>query len=379
MTDRQTILVLVPDGLDGRGGIERLMLYLTRAMPKADPDIELVTHRTRLVRIAGLRHASTLLSLLWFALRCASGGVHTIHANIAPRGSTWRKAAFVVIARAFGLPVVLHLHGSGYDAYWSGRSRPQQRAIARFFRHAERVVVLGRHWARFAQDTLGCDPRRIAVVPNGAPDAATRADPGRTPCRIAFAGRIGKRKGVDCLIAALSALPPDRNWHLGLCGDGAVSAHDRLARTAGLSDRVRFHGWLDEAALDRLLGEAQLFVLPSRAENQPVAILEAMARGLPVIATRIAAIPDLVDDGVTGLLVPPDDPVALATALDRLITDPAARSRMGQAGRARFERHFTLTATARSLAQVHRNAVAAGPRLSRQRDAPPSPLPPARR
>jgi glycosyltransferase involved in cell wall biosynthesis len=112
---------------------------------------------------------------------------------------------------------------------------------------------------------------------------------------------------------------------------------------------------VDEAGADKVLRGADLLVLPSRAENQPVAILEAMARGLPVVSTRIGGIPQQVLDGETGLLVEPDDVAQLAQALADLILSPERRAAYGQAGLRRFEAHFSVAACAERFAELYRS------------------------
>jgi glycosyltransferase involved in cell wall biosynthesis len=138
-------------------------------------------------------------------------------------------------------------------------------------------------------------------------------------------------------------------------GNGEIEKYRSLADAAGLGRRIDFLGWVDEADVDQWLNRASLFVLPSRAENQPVAILEAMARGLPVIATSIGAIPEQVLDGETGLLVPPGDSESLRAAIQTLLTSPDERTSMGVAARQRYEECFSIGRCARSLQMIYRS------------------------
>lgn len=104
-----------------------------------------------------------------------------------------------------------------------------------------------------------------------------------------------------------------------------------------------------------MLNRADIFVLPSRAENQPVSILEAMARGVPVVATRVGAIPEQIDDGASGLLVDPGNAEQLAAALEQLIISPEKREAFGAAGQARFTRDFSVAACAQRFAAMYRS------------------------
>ncbi len=131
--------------------------------------------------------------------------------------------------------------------------------------------------------------------------------------------------------------------------ESGYRAHlERQAAALGLADRIRFLGFRRDVA--DILRAADVMVLPSRAEGLPLAVLEAMACGKPVVATPVGGVPEAVLDGVTGFLVPPDDPDALARGLLRLFRDPGLARRMGEAGRRRIEARFSL---GRFLAQIH--------------------------
>lgn len=349
------VAILVADGLEGKGGIERIMLYLTRELAVRHRDIETFIQRTRFGDSQALRHATVPLALAQFAARCASGSVDLVHVNVAPRGSTWRKMLFARVARAAGVPVLLHLHGSGYDEYYASRSPAQQRRIGAFFRSADGVVVLGEHWERFMRDTLAVDAAKITVVENGVPAPESLARPDTQPPTIVFMGAVGERKGVDVLIEALGRVAANGDaFRARIGGNGDLDHYRALANAAGIGEAVEFIGWVGEEAVDREMRGGDIFVLPSRAENQPVAIIEAMARGLPVVSTAIGAIPETVQHGVCGLIVPPGNSAALAAAIQSLATDPALRQRMGAAGHARWQAKYSIAAVADRMAGRYR-------------------------
>jgi glycosyltransferase involved in cell wall biosynthesis len=349
------IAILVADGLEGKGGIERIMLYLTRELAVRHPDLGNFIQQTRFGPGKAIRHATTPLALAQFATRCATGKVSLAHVNVAPRGSTLRKMLFAKAARAAGVPVLLHLHGSGYDEYYASRSAAQQKRIGAFFRAAEGVVVLGDHWERFMRDTLMVDPGKITVVENGVPNPGGGADPANECPVITFMGAVGERKGVDVLIPALGKVAARGiPFRARIGGNGDLDHYKKMASEAGIAERVTFLGWVGEDIVDREMCGADIFVLPSRAENQPVAIIEAMARGLPVISTAIGAIPETVIDGVCGLIVPPGEVDPLATAIEALAQDAAMRQRMGKAGRARWQEKYSIAAVADRMADRYR-------------------------
>ncbi|HEX5776326.1 MAG TPA: glycosyltransferase family 4 protein [Caulobacteraceae bacterium] len=342
----QGLAIVCADGVEGQGGVERFTQYLTRQFATDAPQLSWFIQKTRFGRGA-LGHLTTPAALAQFAWRCGTGRVRLAHINVAPRGSTFRKMLFFAVARVFGVRTLLHLHGSGYDGFFERCPGSARNSIRGFFQRADRVAVLGAHWQRFAAGALGVPGQRLLVVQNGVPPPPLQARPCNETAHLVFAGQVGERKGVDVLLTALSKLDAETpNWRATVAGGGDAAPYLRQAREGGIADKVTFAGWLSEPQIGALLATADIFVLPSRAENQPIAILEAMARGLPVVSTTIGAIPEQVEEGVSGLLVPPGEAQPLADALARLIARPAEREVMGAAGHALYQRRFSIEACA---------------------------------
>lgn len=207
-------------------------------------------------------------------------------------------------------------------------------------------------WDRMRIVRCGVDTARFAA-PAGGRDAAG-------PLRVLCVGRLVPLKGQALLVRAVAALRDQGvDVDLTLVGDGPERPGlERLARELGVEDRVTCAGAVGQ---DRILAryhEADVFCLPSFAEGVPVVLMEAMACELPVVTTRTMGIPELVEDGVGGLLVAPGDGEALAAALARLAADPALRERLGAGGRTRvreaFELHRTLDDLGAALADAAR-------------------------
>ena len=144
------------------------------------------------------------------------------------------------------------------------------------------------------------------------------------------------------------------DWEAVIAGNGTVETARERAAALGLADRVEIPGWVDAATVSSLLATADIFVLPSHNEGLPVAILEAMGAGLPVVATPVGAIPELVIANENGILVPPGSASALAGALAALIRNPELRIRLGNSARHRVERHFRLEGTAERFVTLYR-------------------------
>lgn len=282
-------------------------------------------------------------------VRCA-----VLHVHGASRASFWRKAPFMALALAARWPIVYHLHGGAFATFYERECGPLRRAVVRFF--LERVacaVVVADSWAAWLRGVVTHD--RVVCVRNAVP---VKAGGRRAPrgARIAFLGRLTAEKGVFDLLRAVALLARDRPAvRLELAGEGDAEAVSRLAAELGIADRVHPLGWCDEAARDALLERAAVFALPSRFEGSPMSLLEAMAAGCPVVASEVGGIPDIVRDGVNGLLVPHGDVEALAHALARVLDDPALAARMGGAGRDTVARRHSPEAAVERLGRIYSN------------------------
>jgi glycosyltransferase involved in cell wall biosynthesis len=164
---------------------------------------------------------------------------------------------------------------------------------------------------------------------------------------ILSVGRAVAKKGYDDLLAALALLPPDLPWRFVHIGGGALAKRlRRRADALGLGDRIEWQGAQAQDAVLRAYRAADLFVLASRVaadgdrDGLPNVLMEAQSQGLACISTGISGVPELIEDGVTGLLVPPSDPRRLAAAIEALLRDPVRRAALGTAGEARVRRQF---------------------------------------
>ena len=260
-----------------------------------------------------------------------------VHVNSSKAGALGRLAALV--ART---PVrVFTVHGWAFKAH-SG-------AAAALFRWADRLLAPVTTVTICVSETeratglaaRTCRAARTVVIPNAVDVARARqARPAGDPPRIVSVGRLSAPKDPLTLLRALPALGA-RAYSLDLVGGGREpEAVEAELRALGLGDRVRLLG--ERHDVPELLAAADVFVLSSRSEGAPLSVLEAMAAGLPVVASAVGGVPELVVDGETGLLVPPGEPAALAEALARLLDDPGLRERLGAAGRERARDRFDL-------------------------------------
>ena len=232
---------------------------------------------------------------------------------------------------------------------------------------AARFVACISHFAR-SQAMLHSDPshwRKLRIVHCGVIpelyDRSRETEPNRL-VRLLFVGRLAPVKGLRILLEALAQARESRpDLALTIVGDGPDrAALETLAAPMGAA--VTFTGSLSQEGVAARLGASDALVLPSFAEGVPVVLMEAMAAGLPVVATRVAGVPELVEDKASGHLVAPGDTAALTAALLALADDPDRRARMGRAGRARVARDFDIRREAAWLARLFRDDAGPAPR-----------------
>jgi glycosyltransferase involved in cell wall biosynthesis len=200
---------------------------------------------------------------------------------------------------------------------------------------------------------------RISVVPNGVDlDRSSAAGPRALRRRVVVVANLRPEKGQDVLLdaaAAVLARVPDASFEL-VGGGPCVHDLQRQASALGISHAVTFSGHCDD--VPARLRDADIFVLPSRSEAFPNALLEAMAAGLPCVASSVGGVPELIDDGRTGLLTPPGSAPALADALLRLMAAPESGNRLGDAARAAVSARYSFERMVASFEQIYTNQLA---------------------
>ncbi len=283
-----------------------------------------------------------------------------VHAHLT-YASIWGALA----ARRAGLPLVATLHTLPCTgAPWS-RDRLRERLMCRLLRRPGVHVLAVSQALRRAYDTAGRLPAaRVEVLHNGIDASAfaggdrqvARAELGLAPGAFAVSSVAVLRhgKGIEVLLEAAARLRGARpDLHLVIAGDGPLRATlERRAAELGLAERVRWLGFRRD--VQRVLAASDAFVLPSRFEAFPTALLEAMAAGLPVIASAVGGVPEILGEPPCGIALPPGSAEALADALASLLDEPAAqRGARGAAACARLEAEFTVETWAERLAGLY--------------------------
>lgn len=307
-----------------------------------------------------------LLPLLWAIQaivlwhRCREAGVEHVHVHFA--------GAPPVVA-GLAIRFARHSRRAGGPRSWSvtvhGPVEFFDRRLGAKLAEADRVVCISDFarsqvmtqagegdWDKLEVIRSGLDVTAFAAARNG--NGAAASEPAARPLRLLCVGRLVPLKGQALLLEAMAELRArGRDAHLTMVGDGP-KREALLARceALGLSERVEWAGAVGQDEIAGHYAAADIFCLPSFAEGVPTVLMEAMLTETPVISTRIAGVAELVEDGLSGVLIPPGRTDLLVEAIEDLAADPARRRALGAAGRAKVEAEFDTTRSVRRLAEI---------------------------
>ena len=286
-------------------------------------------------------------------VRWARGpGVRIAHVHATVRGSLHRKVVIVAAARLLRIPVLIQIHaGAAELAIFHASLDPvRRRLIGAALRSANQVLAVSTASARELEQRFGV--HAVQILPNPAPRLGRPREGGHEPAEVVYLGGFANPvKGADVLLRALPTLRSIApGVHVTLAGPGEPPP----AATATMAGDplVTWAGWLDGDAKAAALSRAAAVVLPSISEGLPMALLEAMAAGAPIVATRVGGIPDVAVDGRQAVLVEPGDAAGLADAIATLVNDPAYANRLGEAAR-EGARALSPDAVAERLADLY--------------------------
>lgn len=301
--------------------------------------------------------ATRLLKSIILALRLIAKlvfkRVALVHLHSSSGGSFYQKTLLQLICRLLGRKTVFHLHGGGFiDFYRSSRVKPLIRLL---LRQSSRMVVVAAWLRDFLLKNCGVNAE---VIPNWPAEKffSTQTDPGVNN-NILFVGELTGNKGLPVLLEAVSLLRSKgfNNPVIlagGQCRPSRVEATKRDLENRGL-DGVEIMQDADSKQIRRALEQTAVFVLPSLIEALPVALLEAMAAGVPAVVSRVGGTGEAVTDGTEGYLTAPGDSAAVAARLTTLLADPELRRTMGARAREKALKEFHPDSCGQKLAEVY--------------------------
>ena len=287
------------------------------------------------------------LALIWVGL---TKRPRIMHVPFTSFWAFWKDTFFILLARAFGIKVVAHLHGGVFDRYFRESHPWVRRLIGWSMSRADVVITLSEQWKKFLLEEVRPD-LRVDVIPNSVDSAFAHASLEDTqPLRsdrktVLFVGGLGHRKGVYDILKAIPRVaekhPTVRFLFAGQ--EEARGEWERIEKVWSenhLEEHAQFLGCVTGLAKLDLFLRADIFLLPSYGENLPYSLLEAMAAGLPVVATPVGAIPEIVEEGRNGFLIPPGDVQSLAERIMQLLGDPRLRILMSHANREKIRHGY---------------------------------------
>lgn len=276
-----------------------------------------------------------------------------VHLHISARGSYKRKSIMARMARKAGKYVILHDHDGEFEKAFEEGGDAYRRDVRKTFGIADRVVVLSEEWRDYFAENV-CDSEKIVVVHNGVKVPAEPCSPWSQQ-DILFLGRLDANKSPDVLLrASRRVLERFPGTKVVFGGDGEVEKNKALAEELGIANHCEFHGWVSGAEREGLFARAAVYCLPSKNEGLPMSVLEAMARGIPTVATPVGGVPQVIEDGVSGFLVDVDDVDALSDRLNILLDKPGLRENVGAASRNTVTRLFNVGGSIKQLLALYR-------------------------
>ncbi|MDP8230602.1 MAG: glycosyltransferase [Candidatus Gorgyraea atricola] len=364
----KTHIILAGPGLSVKGGISSFARnYLSSRSPEGS---KITYHATTIDGSKILKTFFFLKSFLLFAAKLVfDRTIKIVHVCSSSKGSFYRKAMILILSRLFKKATIFHIHGGGFHLFHDRGTILRKFFIRKVLDITDSIIVLSESCLL---DIKGITKNRnIKVIPNPIDTSdfiSIRGSRDNSSLNVFTAGRLYWLKGtydiLDIIPRILKEIPGVK-FHLA--GDGDVEKVREIVRNKGIEKNVFLPGWLDKHGLIKNLKDAGIFLLPSYTEGLPVAMLEAMASGLPVVSTRVGGIPELVEDGVNGFLVEPGEKQKLGNRIIKLLKDADLRNRMGKNNIDKIDRFFRLDRIVGKFYKEYERLVEVSPRPGRLR------------
>ena len=347
------VLMFGPDPVN-RGGIATVLQYYLDAWDYSRYDLRRIT-----TFISGPKLLK-LLAAIKALIQCIPVVIFwrpdIVHIHFSSRASFYRKSLFVVLAKVFHKKIILHCHAPDFHVFYEDRGKRGQKFIRFILSSADVVLVVSERWRRYFANLSPNVPVIVLYNPVVCPAQVTRSN-NAGPVVLSM-GRLGKRKGTYDILKAipyvLESCPQAEFW---FGGDGDIEQVRKTILKKPWGKHVRLLGWVRGEKKEETLSQASLFLLPSYHEGMPVAILEAMAYGLPIISTPVGGIPEAVKDGEVGFLVQPGDVEDIAQKITLLLRTPELRNRMGAKARSLTIKKFEISSILDQLFAVYGSLV----------------------
>lgn len=262
-------------------------------------------------------------SIIIYVIKSIKQDFDIAHIHMSYKGSFFRKWMVVKISKIFNKKVILHLHGSEFEVFYNSSSKMIKNMIKGIFEDSDKVIVLGEKWKNVIKSISG--NAKIEVFNNAVEIPKENVNWCDTKINVLFLGVLIKRKGVYDLIESIKILKDtgiikSKNLNFIIGGSGPEEEEIQyLINKYNLNPYIEMKGWVSGDLKEELIKKSQLFILPSYNEGLPMAILETMSYGMPVITTNVGSISEVVKNNYTGFLIEPGDIKNMAELITKII------------------------------------------------------------
>lgn len=350
--NKSKVIMLSPD-LDVKGGISFVVREYYKAGLQNKIDLYFIpTHKDG----SNLKKITVFLSsVIKFLSFIAKMRGMIVHFHTSQNGSFFRKFSIFCLAKLLGAKTIVHIHGSQFDIFMN--KNIIFRVLTKvYFNCSDFIFVMSKNWVKIISEFS--NNKKIHLVYNPASVFGQKKSRHDDFINVLFMGRLGKRKGIydllDCIIDNKEFFS-SKNVKFILAGDGETSKVSEIVDKQQIAGLVEVPGWIADKEKQAYLERADILILPSYNEQMPMSILEAMGYSCSIIATNIAGIPDMVENGVNGFLFEPGDKNAMVEALKNLCSDAHLREKMGKKSLEIVNDKFESTKIINQLVQLYQD------------------------
>lgn len=334
------VLIIGPDHKDARGGIGSVIGYTSKQYSHFN---FIPSYRYYHKYLSPIYSLFQLIYIPFYLL--FHPGIRILHIHGASRGSFLRKYIIFLTARyLFNKKVVYHIHGGEFHIFYKGSGKWVKRMISHFLNEADCIFCLSQSWEKFFASNFQC--RQLKVIPNFVDDAipSKKLIKKHKPIFL-FLGKIVKGKGIYDLFDVVKELAETHtsDFEFWVGGNGETEEFRNLIKAHHLQKVIQFKGWISGDDKVSVLQHSSVYVLPSYNEGMPISILEAMSYGLPVIASRVGGIPEMMEDQQSGFLIEAGNKVQLKEAMSRFIEKPELVAEMGKKSKEIFNERYAAS------------------------------------
>lgn len=296
-----------------------------------------------------------LISYIRIFFQLIFGNVSLVHVHMASRKSFYRKSVIIKMARLFKCRIVIHLHGAEFYQFYNDECNAKQKKyVSKIFNSSDLVIALSEQWREKICEFCGSNVKVLYNAVNIPDNNKYNFE----SIYISLIGRIEKRKGVYDFVTIIdeihNAYPEIR---IQIVGDGEIDKLREIINKYKLDKFVEVNGWMNKTEINCLLSKTKVYVLPSYDEGMPMALLEAMSYGIPVITTDVGGIPTVVSNEKNGFIIKPGDTQSLKKYLLQLLENKELAQNIGESGYKSVKANFGLKSNINSLYNMYLDVI----------------------